>query len=100
MDSSDPLRPLYRRFIREGRAAAVASRLTGKPEIGGGRNVVPTKVVAVILSSGELVPPMDYSLRPFRRHEGGYDQRLIYWRIPVMTAGMTILFEGRECHGD
>lgn len=75
----------YRKIVRRGRPGH-SIRLT--------RNgIIPTKVEAVWDRWGQLVPPEDYSIRRSfngKTTSGG----VLYFRNEIMSAGMTILFEG------
>lgn len=91
-DSWPELKPLYRRKLRAGMVGSRMSRLTGfNGRTWLGRGVKPTKIVAVLRPNGTLVDAGDYSLTEFRN--GNYDRRLMFWRVPTMTAGLTVLFE-------
>lgn len=59
----------------------------------GPRGLRPSEVLLVTTSDGTAIEPHKYQLR--NRGHRGYDGRVLYFSEPVMTAGMTILFEGR-----
>jgi hypothetical protein len=77
------LGPIYRRRNKMGRMGTM-SRL--------GRSA--SKIIAVLYRSGKPMMPWNYALKPFTGPRSGYSTCCIYFRWPVMTAGLTVLFEG------